>query len=119
MKRWQISSVIAVLGIIGGWVLYTFPPVTTAFYPQCTFRQLTGFDCPGCGTTRALHALLHGRFAEAFRFNPLLFVLMFVAAISVPSMLRGERPRFLYTRWFGWGTAIVIAAWWIGRNLYR
>jgi hypothetical protein len=118
VSRWKIASVI-VLGIIGGWVLYTFPPVTTAFYPQCTFRQLTGFDCPGCGSTRALHALLHGRFAEAFRFNPLLFALMIVAGISVPSMLRGERPRFLYTRWFGWGAAIVIAGWWIGRNLYR
>jgi hypothetical protein len=105
------------IGVIGGWVLYTFPPVTAGFYPQCLFHQLTGLDCPGCGTTRALHALLHGRVLEALRFNPFLFAGMLVGAIAMPSFMRGETPRFLYTRWFGWGSVAVVIGWWIGRNL--
>jgi hypothetical protein len=105
------------MAVIGGSVLYTFPPVTAGFYPQCVFRQVTGLECPGCGTTRALHALLHGRVGEAFRFNPFLFAVMLVIACAMPSFLRGETARFLYTRWFGWGSVVVVIGWWIGRNL--
>jgi hypothetical protein len=115
---WRTASAI-VLGVIGAWVLYTFPPVTSGFYPQCVFHQLTGLDCPGCGTTRALHALLHGRVAEAFGFNPMLFAMMLVGGIAAPSYLRGETPRFLYTRWFGWGSVAVVIGWWILRNVIR
>ena len=117
MKQWQIASAI-VLVVAGGWVLYTFPPVTTAFYPQCVFKQMTGLDCPGCGTTRALHALLHGRVEDAWRLNPMLFALMIVGGFAMPSVLRGETPRFLYARWFGWGSFVVVTGWWILRNVW-
>ena len=118
MKPWQIASAI-VLVVIGGWVLYTFPPVTSGFYPQCVFKQATGLDCPGCGTTRALHALVHGRVGEAFRFNPMLFALMIVGGFATPSVLRGESPRFLYARWFGWGSFVVLMGWWVARNFIQ
>ena len=101
----------------GAWVLYTFPPATSRWYPQCTFHQLTGLDCPGCGVTRALHHLLHGRFGEAFHLNPLLFVVMGVALFAIPSVLRGEKPRFLQQPWFGWASVTVVSAWWVLRNL--
>ena len=28
--------------------------------PACTFKHVTGCPCPGCGATRAAHALLGG-----------------------------------------------------------
>lgn len=119
MTRWRIASAIAIVAVAAGaWVLYTFPPVTAGFYPQCAFRQLTGLDCPGCGSTRALHALLHGRVGEAFLFNPFLFAVMLLGAIALPGMLRSQPPRFLYSRWFGWGSFVVVMTWWIGRNVY-
>ena len=113
---WRIASAV-LLGVIGAWVLYTYPPVTSGFYPQCVFHQVTGFECPGCGSTRALHALVHGRVIEALRFNPFLFAVMFVGAAATPSYMRGETARFLYTRWFGWGSLVVVVGWWIVRNL--
>ena len=116
-KTVLISSAI-VLGVIGVWVLYTYPPVTAGFYPQCTFKQLTGLECPGCGTTRALHHLVHGRIGDAFLMNPFLFALAAVALCALPSFLRGERARFLSKPWFGWGSFCVVMAWWVGRNLY-
>jgi hypothetical protein len=112
-------AAIAVIGIVGVWVLYTFPPATSNFYPLCAFKLLTGLDCPGCGSTRALHALLHGRFEEAFRFNPILFAFLIVGLFALPSFLRGETPRFLRTRWFGWTSVCVLCAWGIVRNVYR
>lgn len=41
--------------------------------PRCMFKLITGYDCPGCGSQRALHAVLNGRFAEAWTANPFVF----------------------------------------------
>jgi len=38
----------------------------------CPIHATTGLWCPGCGTTRALDALVHGNFSLAFHYNPLL-----------------------------------------------
>jgi len=114
----SLAACSLLLVVAGVWVLYTFPPATTPFYPRCMFRQLSGLDCPGCGITRALHALLHGRVEEAFRLNAMLFVLMGVALLGAPSFIRGRTPRFMTHRWFGWGAFVVIVGWWIGRNVF-
>lgn len=100
----------------GAWVLYTFPPAASRFYPRCVFRTLTGLLCPGCGATRAMHHLLHGRVEEAFRLNPMLFVMFAVALCAVPSLLRGRRPRFLEQPWFAWSALFVLIGYWIFRN---
>jgi hypothetical protein len=54
-------------------VLYQFDPSTTARYPSCPLRALTGLLCPLCGGLRAAHALLHGQLVEALTLNPFLF----------------------------------------------
>jgi hypothetical protein len=68
---WVVSLL---LGMAAALMLYCFDPVHFHFYPVCIFHQTTGLFCPGCGTLRALHQLLHGQIAAAFRFNA-LFVL--------------------------------------------
>jgi hypothetical protein len=76
-------------------VLVLFPPAQYSFYPQCPIYRYLGIQCPGCGTTRALAALLHGDVAEALRFNALTTLLMPAAAIyAAPCYLRflGRRP---------------------------
>ena len=37
---------------------------------RCPFAAMTHTPCPGCGSTRAVLALLHFHFGEAMRFNP-------------------------------------------------
>ena len=66
--------VVAALVVSG--TVFFFDPATHHFFPGCTFHKLTGLNCPGCGATRSLHALLHGNFLTALRDNAL-----FVAAI--------------------------------------
>ena len=41
--------------------LYAVDPSRHAVYPQCLLYNTTGIYCAGCGATRAIHALLHGR----------------------------------------------------------
>lgn len=59
-------------------VLFTFNPEDVGFYPRCPSKMLTGYDCPGCGSLRGLHSLLHGDFAAAWRYNPAIFVAIFL-----------------------------------------
>jgi hypothetical protein len=53
-------------------VLYRFDPATVSWLPKCPLYQLTGWHCPGCGVTRAAHALLNGDIPGAIAKNPLL-----------------------------------------------
>ncbi|MGA1983633.1 MAG: DUF2752 domain-containing protein [Acidobacteriaceae bacterium] len=73
--------------------LLLYPPARFSFYPTCPIHQLLGIDCPGCGATRALAALLRGHLIEALRLNA-LFVLLLPAAlaIAVESYRRAIRP---------------------------
>ena len=117
-RSWRRSTLLAsaAVAVVGAWVLYTFAPTPDSFYPRCVFHLATGLDCPGCGSTRAMHQLLHGNVGAAFRLNPILFLLLGVFGAGAPSFLRGETPRFFMRPWFGWTTVVVLTAFWIVRN---
>jgi hypothetical protein len=61
-------------------VLFAFDPATAGFYPPCLFRTFLGARCPGCGSLRAAHQLLHGNFSAAWALNPTLMVVGPLAA---------------------------------------
>jgi hypothetical protein len=67
--------------LASGAVLFFFDPAKHGFYPVCLLHALTGWNCPGCGGTRAAYELLHGHLLRALRDNA-LFV-MVVAALAV------------------------------------
>jgi hypothetical protein len=73
--------------------LVRWPPGQGSFYPACPIHQLLGVDCPGCGATRALAALLHGRLMDAMHLNALFVLLLpFALALAAESYRRAMRP---------------------------
>ena len=76
-----------VLAAAAAWILRTFPPWQYPIYPSCPIRALTGWNCPGCGTTRALAALLLGHWADAWHYNP-----MAVIAYPLLALFGIQRP---------------------------
>lgn len=40
----------------------------------CPFHAVTGLDCPGCGFTRMMLAIIHGDISGAFEANPALLL---------------------------------------------
>jgi hypothetical protein len=70
------SSVLLLTGVafalFSAVVLFWFDPARHGIYPVCIFYRTTGLLCPGCGSLRAVHQLLHAHFAAAFRFNAFL-----------------------------------------------
>ena len=124
--RWRRSvlglGVPLVLASLALVVLRTYNPATTWFYPPCVFRALTGYLCPGCGTLRAIHQLLNGHFAAAFRLNALMLLLLPCVAYSAASSaleLAGAPalPRVFIRPIFIWTLLAVIIAFWILRNI--
>lgn len=111
MRLLLIALAFLSVGAMGILALYLYDPAASNFYPRCLFRHATGLLCPGCGTARALHCLLHLRFAEAWRFNPAAIV-----AIPVIVGLLVFR-RHAHSPIIGWGILVAVVAWCIGRNI--
>jgi len=70
----------------GAGILFSFDPDRYGFYPVCYFHAITGLNCPGCGSTRAIHQLLHGNVLAAARLN-LLVVLSLPQAAWVAARM--------------------------------
>lgn len=74
MTRRSLFITFSVLALAGALLIYFFfDPLATPGMPKCLFHQLTGLQCPGCGSQRMIHALLNGDIASAWQFNPFLF----------------------------------------------
>lgn len=110
---------IAVVGT--GAVIFFFNPSTHAFYPACQFHQLTGLNCPGCGATRAMYALLHGNFLQAVKDNALLVTALTGAAgwlvYAAIKKMRGKAAAIPRSAKFLWGLLAVAAIFAVVRNL--
>ena len=101
-------------------VLYTYDPSTAGIYPLCPSKLLTGYDCPGCGSLRCMHALFHGRLAAAWAFNPAVFfavplALFFVLVRYLPP--RSRVYRLAHHPAVPWAVLVAIVAWTVLRNV--
>lgn len=66
--------------------------------PACPFKAVTGWGCPGCGSTRMLHQLLHGDILSAARYNVVALVMLpFLVLMWVRWMQRSLGHRTLPT----------------------
>jgi len=63
--------------------LYQSGPRRVPWLPECMFHRVTGWYCAGCGMTRASYAMMHLRFGEALRYNPLGVVLLPLALLGI------------------------------------
>lgn len=107
---------IAVLFLTAGAIaiILSYPDVQSPF-DQCQFLRITGHECPACGITRGLSALIHGRFRDAFFLYPFAFPVALGVFIAVIGSLLPNRlwRRVMATRWMPWvlgvgGTATVL-----------
>ena len=72
----RIFTGMALAALVGGLaVVYSFSPAEYSFYPRCPVYFTTHWLCPGCGSTRALHALLHLDLRSALHYNALFTLL--------------------------------------------
>ena len=106
----------------GAILLRVFDPATSAIFPPCPVRALTGWYCSGCGSLRAFHQLLLGNFSDAFALNPLAVLSLPFLAYGFASYLlfqvRGRYlPKLLLPAFWIRALAVVIVLFGVARNL--
>ena len=92
--------------------------------PPCLFYELTGLYCPGCGTGRALLALLHGRLYAAFRYQPLMIIFLpalayYISKLYLAFVFGRDILPFptIRSKWLAIMVTAVMIAYWILRNI--
>lgn len=119
--RTGVAGVLAAGGLAGAGLLRAFDPAAAgSVFPPCVFHLVTGLHCPGCGLTRALHALVHGDIARAWAMHPLLLVALplLAAMLAQWATRRVWLPMALHRRLHDGATWIVVLlAFGVLRNL--
>jgi hypothetical protein len=122
-NRWKVALVSALAGatLLALALLWRFEPQGQIFFPRCTFHQVTGLLCPGCGGLRATHALLHGDLRSAWRLNPLFVALLpvgayIVSAWAIQRMTGRRLPQPLEFRYLWVVMLVLILGFGIVRN---
>lgn len=124
IKENKLLSLLITSFLIGVLVFYYFTnPLSSNFIIRCPFKTITGLDCPGCGSQRAVHELLHGNLKAAFTDNALFIVALpyaFVGILFEWFSLKFKYPktrRFLFGKTAVYIVAITIILFFILRNL--
>ncbi len=107
------------------WGISLFTPFSLkSIVPPCMLHQLTGLYCPGCGGTRAVMALMEGRWVSSFFYHPVVLYSFLLAAYfmvtnSLQFMSRHKwkigmryRDRYLYLM-IG-----ILGVNWVVQNLF-
>ncbi len=105
--------------------LFPLYRLISAHLPQrfsgCLMHDFLFLYCPMCGGTRAVGALLHFRFAEAFAYNPYIvlafFLFLFFDILAAVRLLRGKNALWKIPA-FVWITmAVLLAVYAVMRNV--
>ncbi len=122
MRREYLVGAALFTAAVGTILLWAFNPATSGIFPSCPLRYLTGLYCPGCGSLRAMHQLLHANLLAAWGMNPLMISLLpflvYGLASEVLSLCRGQGlpQKFVPANWI-WALCGLIVLFGIARNL--
>jgi hypothetical protein len=117
---------VAMLACMGGAVGYTLlshpERADAGAAPTCLLKLTTGFNCPGCGGTRAAWYLLHGNIPAAARHHAIFtfavpFLIYMYVAWAGRRMFNWKLPQLTISPRVMVGFMIVWGVWSVLRNL--
>lgn len=100
-----IGIIVAIVVIISiAIVNYAINATGYVVFKSCLFRQITGLYCPGCGGTRALILLLHGKILTSIIYHPftiyiLVIFLIFYISQSARFITKGSINGVQFHKW--------------------
>ncbi len=103
-------------------ILYFYFNPNTAFFPRCPLYTTTGIYCPGCGSQRAFHDLLHLDFKGVIGHNLLFLfgftILIYHLIIYVLNTFYKKRIKnILYYKKAPIFILVLVIIFWILRNI--
>jgi len=114
-----ISIAVVVLSLL----YFFYPASKNSFHPSCIFRTITGLNCPGCGSQRAISSILKGDIPQAAAYNILLLIslpfIIYSAVVAIINAFTAKQVQqtLFYKNWFIKTVFIVVVLFWILRNI--
>lgn len=122
-KKKIIIMVVAILVATVLIIFFYIDPNIYPFFPKCPFLTVTGLECPGCGSQRAFHQLLHLNIAGAFHQNPLVVIFgpyillgLYIEYVAAKNKFKKVKS-ILFGKYAAIIILVVIIGFWIGRNI--
>ncbi|MBL4663560.1 MAG: DUF2752 domain-containing protein [Flavobacteriaceae bacterium] len=122
-KKTKTITLFAIGVICVAVLLYLFNPAEHSYFIPCPFHYVTGYHCPGCGSQRAVHQLLHGNLIGAFRLNPLMVItlplLIYALGQKGYNFIFDTQHRvgLFYSKFFIYGYFGIALLFWVLRNI--
>jgi hypothetical protein len=121
MKRIIQIGLLTVISILAA-LFYFLNPAEHQLFPKCIFYSTTGYHCPGCGSQRAIHSLLHLDFAGVVSNNILflpaaLLVIYHYVHPLLNKLFNWKLPNIFYYKSTPWIILVIVVLFWILRNL--
>ena len=125
VKTYSIRKLILIITTVsfGALLYFIIDARYTSIFPHCPFNTITGYYCPGCGSQRAISALLHGDVMQALHFNLLLVLSLpmvgysaFIHTYNTFAKLQLQQSLF-YSPLFVKFVFLVVLLFWIVRNI--
>lgn len=102
---------------------FLFDPAGCKMFPKCQFLMLTGWKCPGCGSQRAIHALLTGDVIAAIKYNAIFVLSLPVISVYICGEVTKKRHerffRIINSRAAIYSLLVMYLVWWVLRNVFN
>jgi hypothetical protein len=121
-KYWPLLLIPPAIILV--YIYFTYDPSIYPF-PGCPSKKYLGIACPGCGSQRALHHLLHGDLVGGFMYNPLLVLAIPYVILGYVFQIKNIRNTYPKIRKVLFGTRtiwiifVLVILYWIVRNIFR
>lgn len=119
----RLVVILIVLALVVGTFIYSAFDPAEHLFPKCPFYLLTGLKCPGCGSQRAIHQLLHLDIVQAFKYNAFLVLsIPLIVFLLLADILKYRLPKLYIlsrNRFLSWGILVFVVGWWILRNIFN
>lgn len=117
MKKIDKSLIIVLIILL---IIYGICYLFTGTGFPCIFNKITNLYCPGCGITRMFVSIFHLEIYQAFRFNPLLFILLILSILYFIFNWIGNKVfnrQIIINDKIYIGLLVVVIVYWILRNI--
>ncbi len=109
----------------GIWLAFNLTRYEEPGLTPCLVKNLSGYPCPACGSSRSFMAIFHGHFEEAFFINPFGFLslalLLILPVLTLSDLFTGKqrlndlvnRVNTLFTKahWYLPAILLVVGNW--------
>ena len=119
----KLCSILFLSGAFISYFFFNNPSEKGAVFLRCPSNFIFGIYCPGCGSQRAIHYLLHFEFLEALRYNALLVMafpfIIYITLIWLYNFIfeKQVRIKLFYNNKFVWTLFFVAIIYGVIRNI--